>query len=230
MIIGQIGVGLALRTLSKSINLGWIIASTLFLDILLWIFVLFRVESYSIPLNFEHVRHFNYRFPYSHGILMALVWTFLIYFFVRIYTMRKKFAVIMALGTFSSILINVITFPAEIPLLLQNSPKIGIGLSNYIYLDFVFEVLILVAGMYLYFKSSYSKTFLGKYGLGFIMILLTYLDFGQLYLSPDPADHIDTALGSITALVAIVAITYLLDKNRSHTGHPFSTHQSEAVS
>lgn len=216
MIIGQIGLGFALRTLSKSTNLGWIIASTLFLDTLLWIFILFGIENYSIPINYDQVHHFRYEFPYSHGLLATLCWTFLIYFLVRIYTTRQKMAVLMAMGIISSLLLNMITHPSEIPLLFQNSFKMGIGLSNHFYLDFVFELLILLGGLYLYFKSSYSKTFLGRYGMGIFIVLLIYGDVGQLYLLPDPSDYIDTAISSLTSLVAVVAITYWLDKQRSH--------------
>jgi len=226
MIIGQIGIGLALKTLSKSINLGWIIASTLLLDILLWIFILFGIESYSIPSNYEQIHHFNYDFPYSHGFLAALCWTLLVYFFVRIYTLRQKRAVLLSMGIFFSILIDIVTHPAEIPFLVPNSFKMGFGLSNHIYVDFVFELLILLAGLYLYFKTSYSKTFLGRYGLGIFMVVLIYVDFGQLYLSPDPTDYIDTALSSLTSLVAIIAIVFWLDKQRSHRGPVFKSPQS----
>ena len=226
MIIGQIGIGLALRTLSKSTNLGWIIASTLLLDMLLWIFILFGIENYVIPENYEQVHHFNYDFPFSHGILAALCWMLLVYFVVRIYTLRQKRAVLLSMGVFFSILIDIITHPAEIPFLFPNSFKIGLGLSNYIYVDFIFEVLILLSGLYLYYKTSYSKTFLGRYGLGIFMVVLMYVDFGQRYLSPDPDDYIDTALGSLTSLVVIIAITYWLDKQRSHNGPIFKSHQS----
>jgi membrane-bound metal-dependent hydrolase YbcI (DUF457 family) len=229
MILGQIGVGFALRTLSKSTNLGWIIASTLFLDALLWIFVLLGIEHYSIPANYEQVRHFRYEFPFSHGFLAALFWTFLIYILVRISTARQKMAVLMAIGTFSSLILNLITHPSEVPLLFQNSFKIGIGLSDYIYLDFIFELFILITGLYLYFKLSYSKTFLGRYGMGIFMVVLIYVDAGQLYLSPDPSSIVDTALGYLTSLVAVTAITYWLDKQRTHTSIIFKKTRSDIV-
>jgi hypothetical protein len=115
-------------------------------------------------------------------------------------------------------LLSIIIHPAEIPLFL-NSHKVGIGLCKFRWWDLGFELIILFTGLIIYYQSSYSKTYTGKYGLGVFLALVIYLNFGQQFLLPDPSDFLDTALSSLTALVTIIAVMYWLDKKRSQKSH-----------
>ena len=218
MIIGQIGIGIILKTFVKRFNLGWIIAATLLLDVVLWVFVLFGIESYYIPSNYDQFHFFAFDFPYSHGLLACICWTILTFLIIKGYTRRNKIATIMACGVFASFLLSIIIHPAEIPLFL-NSHKVGIGLCKLRWWDLAFELIILLTGLIIYYQSSYSKTYTGKYGLGVFLALVIYLNFGQQFLLPDPSDFLDTALSSLTALVTIIAVMYWLDKKRSQKSH-----------
>jgi hypothetical protein len=53
MLIGHLGVGLALKKWDPSLHLCWLLVSVLLLDLLLWVFILIGIEGIHIPLNYE---------------------------------------------------------------------------------------------------------------------------------------------------------------------------------
>ena len=55
MFIGHIGVGLGLKRIDRTVNVGWLIGACLLLDILLWVFVFLDLEGVRIPEEYNHI-------------------------------------------------------------------------------------------------------------------------------------------------------------------------------
>ena len=56
MLIGHLGVGLALKKTEPKINVGWLFFMALFFDFLLGIFVLLGLEQVQIPENYDELQ------------------------------------------------------------------------------------------------------------------------------------------------------------------------------
>ena len=85
MFIGHYGVALAAKKFEPKLSLGWTFAAAQVVDILWTIFVLTGLEQVEIhpghtaasPLNFVS-------YPYSHSLLMAVVWSAAVYGIARL--------------------------------------------------------------------------------------------------------------------------------------------------
>lgn len=126
-----------------------------FLDLLWPILVLLGIESLSIdpgntaltPLNFEH-------YPYSHSLLMALVWSGL--FGLSYYLVRKNSKGAWLLGglVLSHWILDFITHRPDLPLSPFTDLKVGLGLWNVPMGAVLLELLLFGLGVYFYFRSS----------------------------------------------------------------------------
>ena len=76
MFLGHLAVGFASKRAAPQVSLGWFVAAPLFLDLVWPLFLATGVERVRIdpgntaftPLAFEH-------YPWSHSLLMAVVWS-----------------------------------------------------------------------------------------------------------------------------------------------------------
>lgn len=75
MFAGHVGAALAIGRAERRINVGTFVFAALFLDMVLWIFVLRGWESAVIPVSFANTHQPEFAFPYSHGLLAALAWS-----------------------------------------------------------------------------------------------------------------------------------------------------------
>ena len=100
MFIGHAAVGFASKAAAPRASLGVLLAAPFFLDLLWPVFVLTGVESARIePGNtvFTPIAFDNY--PWSHSLLMAILWGALFGFLVRIVS-RSVFPVFGSTPTF----------------------------------------------------------------------------------------------------------------------------------
>jgi hypothetical protein len=96
MFIGHLGAGLAMRKFDKKINLAWFFVSVLFLDLLLWVFVLLGFENVIVPQNFEKLHYLTFIFPYSHSFIATVAWSLLVYVTAEIITKRHITSLILS--------------------------------------------------------------------------------------------------------------------------------------
>jgi len=214
MFIGHLGIGLALKKLDSKINLLWFFASVLFLDILLWILVLLKIEHANIPDNYAELRYLTFYFPYSHGLLASLIWTALAYYLVKFVTRKDKISIVLAIGVFSHFILDFIVHPPELPLLGEHSHKLGLGLWNNIYLALALELIILIIGFAFYFKSTERKSFGGKYGMLIFMTILTIFAFAGQLFGPKPETEKQVATSSLISILLILILGFWLDRER----------------
>jgi hypothetical protein len=117
-------------------------------------------------------------YPYSHSLVVAsLLWAgavYLVFCFVPINPEARKSRVALILGivVFSHFVLDLLTHRPDLPLLGDHSPKIGLGLWNYVILSYIVEGLIFLGGLWLYLQSTTGTTFTGKYGMIIFAIFL----------------------------------------------------------
>ena len=196
MFAGHLAAGLVLKKMERRINLGWLFFASLFHDFLLGIFVLLGLEQIHIPADFAQTHYLTFTFPYSHGLAASVVWSALAfgitYAALPRWTSRerKQAGWVIALTMFSHFVLDWFVHIPEMPLLGDNSPKIGLSLWNNLPLALGLEVGLVLIGFIYYLSVVKPKTNLAKYGVAALMVLITVLTVsGQLFAeTPPPAN------------------------------------------
>lgn len=193
MFIGHFAAGLASKKISNSLSLAMMFVAVQFLDILWPILVLLNIETVSIeegitkmnPLDFTH-------YPYSHSLLMAIVWGLvfgLIYFLA---TKKGRNAVILGALVVSHWILDLLVHRPDMPLSPFGDYKVGFGLWNHPVLEIIIELSLFCAGVYLYYKTRKPAKKFAFWSLVVFLLFTQTLNF----LGPLPPDSISVAIGA----------------------------------
>jgi len=119
---------------------------------------LLGIEHVKIdPGNTVHTPLAFIDYPYSHSLLMTLVWSALfggIYFAIR---RDRPGAVMLGLGVASHWVLDAITHRPDLPLAPGSATLIGFGLWNSMAGTIIVEGAMFIAAVYLYAKSTRAK-------------------------------------------------------------------------
>lgn len=218
MFAGHLAAGLVLKKMERRINLGWLFYAALFHDFLLGILVLLGLEQIHIPANFAQTHYLTFTFPYSHGLAASIIWS-LLGFGITYAVLprwstkeRKQAGLVIALAVFSHFVLDWFVHIPEMPLLGENSPKVGLSLWNNLPLALGLEVGLVLIGFIYYLSVVKPKTNLAKYGVATLMVLITALTVtGQLFAeTPPPATG--AAMSWIFQPFLICGLAYWFDR------------------
>lgn len=214
MFIGHAGVGLVLKKIDPRINLGWLMVAAFFLDLLLWFFVLFDLESVTIPADYASLHYFFFQFPFSHSLGASLAWSAAGFVVTRTATRDARMAWVISAGIFSHFLLDALVHPPQIPIWGLDSPKIGLSLWNNIAMELCVEFALLAGGLYLYYSVTKASTAVGWYALAIFFALITFAAFAGQLLGPAPESGNQAAISSLGSLTLLLIICSLLDRKR----------------
>jgi hypothetical protein len=221
MFAGHLAAGLVFKKMERRINLGWLFFAALFHDFLLGILVLLGLEQIHIPANFAQTHYLTFTFPYSHGLTASIVWSALAfgvtYAALPRWTSkeRKQAGWVVALTVFSHFVLDWFVHIPEMPLLGENSPKVGLSLWNNLPLALVLETALVIFGFVFYLITVKPKTKLARYGIAALMILITALTItGQLFADTPPPTN-GAALSWIFQPFLICGLAYWFDRKEA---------------
>ena len=218
MFAGHLAVGLALKKLNRRINLGWLFFAAMFHDFLLGILVLVGLEQVHIPLNFSQIHYLTFTFPYSHGLAATFIWSLLAFLITYAALSswsskeRKAAGLVMGLAVFSHFVLDWIVHIPEMPLLGENSLKIGLGLWNNLSLALALEFGLVIVGLVIYYRSVKPSSRLSRYGVLILLLLIsTFTILGQAF-SEVPPPETGAAISWIAQPILISALAFWFDK------------------
>ena len=176
MFLGHYGLALAAKRAAPGTSLGALTFAAQFLDELWPILLLIGAEQVRIvadrpfaPLDFVS-------YPYSHSLLMAVVYAVIIggiYFAIRKY---RRGAWVVAALVVSHWLLDLPMHLHDLPLWPgASSPKVGWGLWAFPGLSLVIEYTIFFAGAAFYARSTRPRDRIGSWGLWAYVIGLAVL-------------------------------------------------------
>jgi FtsH-binding integral membrane protein len=214
MFLGHYGAGLSFKKAAPPISLGLFFIAVQFLDLLWPTFLLLHIEhvqittdkSQPIPLVFTD-------YPYSHSLLMALLWSAL---FLVVYWLAKKNlrnAVILGLAVFSHWVLDLIVHLPDLPLYPGSSVKLGLELWRFPVVTAVIEGLIFFVGLFLYLRSTKAKNRTGSIVLWVLVILLLVSHIVNLFSPPPPS--VEAIAWAGQAMWLFVLLGFWADKNRA---------------
>lgn len=219
MFAGHLAAGLVLKKMERRLNLGWLFFAALFHDFLLGILVLSGLEQIHIPANFSQIHYLTFTFPYSHGLVASIFWSLL--GFGITYALlprwasqeRKRAGLAISLAVFSHFVLDWLVHVPELPLLGDDSLKIGLGLWNNLPLALTLEVALVVIGFIFYLAAIKPKTNLARYGLGILLLFIATMTAMGMVFANTPPPATGAAASWIFQPFLISGLAYWFDKN-----------------
>jgi hypothetical protein len=155
-------------------------------------------------------------FPYSRGLVATLLWAGLVALIFLIAPFKSSLpksrtALVMATAVLSHFILDVIVHNPEIDLLGNGVYKIGLGLWNYSFASYIVEALLLIAGLWIYLRSTKGITFSGKYGLPILSVILLILNAANTFgLSPTNMENL--AMTMLAVYLGTIVVAFWLDR------------------
>ncbi len=213
MFIGHFGAGLAGKKAAPGPSLGTMFLAAQLLDLIWPILILTGIERVIIApgVTSSNPLEFIY-YPYSHSLLLVLVWSLL--FGVIYYTIKKNLngAVILGLLVLSHWILDLLVHIPDLPLYPGSSVKAGLGLWNYPVVSVIIESLIFALGIYLYLNSTKAKNKKGTFLFWGLILFLVVIYVMNFFGPPPPSTQ---AIGYAGLLQWIfIPWAYWIDKNR----------------
>jgi hypothetical protein len=212
--IGHVAVALGASRVVPRLNVGWLVFAAFLADFLLGIFAALGMEHSIVPDDYAHKHYLLFSFPYSHGLLALLLWATIFGFLLsRAFGLESRRVWLLAgLVVLSHFLLDGLVHVAGLPLVGQNTPKLGLGLWNHMPLELALETLMAFLGTVIYWKLA-GKSSLSRYGMVIFMVLFTAMTWTQLTLTTPPKTP-ELIVTWLVAPVVLSAIPYGLDWKR----------------
>ena len=153
-----------------------------FLDILWPVLVLLGIETVGIEEGITKLTPLDFTFyPYSHSLLMAIVWGLLFGLVYYIVTKKRQNALILGALVVSHWFLDLVVHRPDLPLSPFSNYKVGLGLWNYPFAEILIEFALFFAGTYFYFTSKKPKKKIAFWSLiGFLLIVQLLNFYGPL--------------------------------------------------
>ena len=211
MFAGHIGTALAIGRAERGVNVGVFVAAALFLDFLLWLFVLLSWESVAIPANFASTHQPEFVFPYSHGLLAGVVWSILaggtVFVLCSRLLTRWRAAALVAIAVLSHWVLDALVHRPELPLAGSGSQRVGLALWNNMPLALTLEAILIVVGLWLFI----SGTKLGRNrSIALVVLCVVVMGFTAvgMTIAPPPPSAAAMAGSSLGTLAVACALAY----------------------
>ena len=208
MFIGHFGLGFAAKKASPAISLGTLFMAVQFLDLIWPTLLLFHAEQVTIhpELGGNRVLEFT-SYPYSHSLVMAIVWGLVfggVYFLIK---RNVRDSVIVGLAVLSHWVLDLVVHFHDLPLFTgPDSPKVGFAVWGNPVLTNVIEGVMFVVGIILYLRVANPRK-------GVLWVLIALLVLTQVSNLFSPAPGSVAALGwSAQAQWLFVGLAYWADR------------------
>jgi len=127
-------------------------------DLLYFLFTSIGVEPKTVlRMDFtQGVRHLTpVSYPWSHGLLMSIVWALIAAALAFLFYRERRTSVVVGLVVISHWLLDFLMH-SNLPLFLDGSPQVGLGLENsgsgFLFMT-ILDILLFAGGLAIYFIS-----------------------------------------------------------------------------
>jgi hypothetical protein len=186
--IGHYAVGLAAKRLEPRLSLPVLLAAPQVLDLLWPIFVLTGIERVEVaPGNtaFTPLRFASY--PWSHSLVMSIVWGIALGAIVRARGASIRAAGIVAAVVVSHWVLDFATHLPDMPLWPGGGPLLGLGLWRSVPATLAVEIGMYAAGVALYATATRAKDRTGTWSFVALIAFLFITYIGNALGPPPPS-------------------------------------------
>jgi hypothetical protein len=212
--IGHFAVAFAAKKAAPRVSLGTLVLAAAFLDAVWPVLVLLGVERFRIVPGFTAINPFDFTYyPWSHSLLMTLVWAaaFALVYFAA--SRDRGGAVWVAIVVASHWLLDFVSHRPDMPLYPGGREKLGLGLWQSIPATFAVEGVMFAAGIAVYVGVTRSRDRIGSIAWWAFVALLLALYIPGPWASRPPSENA-VAIFGIIALLIFGPWAYWIDRHR----------------
>jgi hypothetical protein len=160
---GHLGIGFAAKPVAPKAPLWVLLVATEMLDLLSFLFMAVGIESMgvtTIDLNRGIQFLTPASVPWSHGLLMSVVWSVLAGAIAHLFYRDRRTGIVVGLLVFSHWVLDLIVHLPDLPLLLDGSPLVGLGLWGSgpgLVISGILELVLLAGGVAIYIFTRRQK-------------------------------------------------------------------------
>ncbi len=215
MFVGHAALAFGAKARLPRVPLAALLAASFGLDLLWPVLVLAGVERVRIdpgntaftPLAFD-------AYPWSHSLLMALVWGALAGVAFHAARRDRTGALVVGALVVSHWVLDWVSHRADLPLWPgASSPLVGLGLWNSVPATLIVEGLLFAGGVGMYLAATRAADRVGTWALGALLVFLTLAWAGGPF-SPPPPGSTAIAVVGIAFSVLVIPWVIWIDRHR----------------
>jgi hypothetical protein len=193
MFVGHTAVALAAKASAPRASLGVFVAAAYALDLIWPFLLLLGIEHVRVdPGNTAFTPLAFVWYPWSHSLLMSVVWGLLAALIVRTMQATRQVQLLVLLLVVSHWVLDFVTHRADLPLwpsTVESAPAhfFGMGLWNSIAATYVVEGMLFVAGIVLYVRATRAADRIGSVMFWLLIAFLTLIWGTQPFSPPPPS-------------------------------------------
>jgi hypothetical protein len=128
---------------------------------------------------------------------------------------RNKIGIIMGVAVLSHWFLDLIVHTSDLPLLIDDSTKIGFGLWNSAIGTYLLEAALLLAGLGMYLKSTKGSAFASKNGMIIFVVLMLIMNVNNIFGPPLVNDTTIMSIAGLVMYFIFSGVAFWLDRKRS---------------
>ena len=214
MFLGHFALAFGAKRIAPAVSLGTLFMACQFADLLWPTLLALGVEHVAIDPGNTLVTPLNFvSYPYSHSLVMLVVWAVVFALLYRTVRGPRPAAMAVVGGlVFSHYVLDAITHRPDMPITINGTQKIGLGLWNYPGTTLAIESAMFLSGALLYVMVTRERDRAGKFGVWALIAVLAAIYFAALYGPPPPSVRAVAIAGHLSWLFVLWA--YWVDRHR----------------
>jgi hypothetical protein len=190
VLIGHLAVGFAAKRVAPRASLGVLMTAPILLDLLWPIGLLLGIETVRIAPGdtaFTPLQFVSY--PWTHSLLMSVVWGALFALLYRGRTGDARAAWVIALGVVSHWVLDWVSHRPDLQLAPGWPLRVGLGLWNSRAATLAVELAMFAGGLAIYLATTCARDLAGHLSLWSFVAVMLLLYFVNLVGPPPPNEQ-----------------------------------------
>ncbi len=195
MFLGHVAVGFASKRLAPKASLGFLMTAPMLVDLLWPIALVLGIERVRIAPGITAASPLDFvSYPWTHSLLMSLVWASL---FMLVYLARTGYvagAFWIGIGVASHWVLDWVSHRPDLQIVPWSPVRVGLGLWNSVPDTLAVESAMFIAGLWLYLATTRARGWIGHLSLWSFVALLVLAYAASSFGPPPPNPE---ALGKV---------------------------------
>jgi membrane-bound metal-dependent hydrolase YbcI (DUF457 family) len=202
------------------VSLGTLVLAATFADVVWPVLVLLGVEQFRIVAGYTAINPFEFlHYPWSHSLLMTIVWALGFMLVYRAATGDRKGAFWIGAVVVSHWVLDFVSHRPDMPLYPGGPERLGLSLWQSWPATFAVEGLMFAAAVYLYARLTRPKDRTGAIAYWAFIAVLVALYIPGPWSPPPPGTDAVATLG-LAAAAIFLPWAYWIDRHRQLISRP----------